>query len=215
MCGRYSLWDIKQIEEIQRKSLVGYKLQPRYNAAPGQLLPVITEEGMEPMKWGLVPSWAKEPTIGYKMINARSEGIEKKPAYGRLLKSHRCLVPANGFYEWKTNEKGKTPYYITVKNKPLFYFAGLWDHWFDAEKKEFKTFTIITTKPNSFMAKIHDRMPVILESDEEKPWLEEKEYIDFKQVLDAYPENRLQAWPVSTLVNKPQNDNPELIKKLA
>lgn len=215
MCGRYSLWDIEHIQKIHDKSIKGYNLKPRYNAAPGQIMPVVTEDGVEPMKWGLVPSWAKEMSIGYKMINARAEGIEHKPAYGRLLKTHRCLVPANGFYEWSHQNHDKIPYYITVKGKPLIYFAGLWDHWFDAEKKEFKTFTIITTSANSFMAKIHDRMPVILEKDEETPWLEEKEFINFQKVLDPYPNTKMQAWPVSTLVNRPANDTPEVIKKVA
>lgn len=154
----------------------------------------------------------KTQTLVIEWSTPAPKGSKKKPVYGRLLKSHRCLVPANGFYEWKHEGTDKIPYYITVKNKPLFYFAGLWDHWFDAEKKDFKTFTIITTSPNSFMAKIHDRMPVILESDEEKPWLMEKEHLNIKGILDAYPENRLQAWPVSKLVNKPQNDYPDLIK---
>jgi len=217
MCGRISIWDLKQLDKEygpwkkQDKNQIPL-LKPHYNGSPSQYLPVKTEDGLELMRWGLVPSWSKTFSTSFSTINARAEGIEKSRLYGRLLKTHRCIVPVNSFFEWKHGEgKTKIPMLIKDKKRSLIGLAGLWDHWFDAEKKEFKTFTILTTRPNAFMSSIHERMPVILEKDEEKPWLEEKEYVDFKQVLDPYPENQLIAYPVSSLVNKPSHDNAQVI----
>ena len=220
MCGRISIWDLKQLDKEygpwrkQDKNQIPL-LKPHYNGSPSQYLPVKTEKGLELMRWGLVPSWSKTFSTPFSTINARAEGIETSKLYARLLKTNRAIIPVNSFFEWKHGEgKTKIPMLIKDKKHSLLGLAGLWDHWFDAEKNEFRTFTILTTRPNSFIASIHDRMPVILEKDEEKPWLEEKEYIDFKQVLDPYPENQLEAYPVSTLVNRPVNDSPSVIEQL-
>lgn len=213
MCGRYSIYAIEQ-----QLAAYGFRtpknFKPRYNAAPSEQLPVITEDGTEYMRWGLIPSFSKAFSTTYSTINARSEGIEKSRLYGRLLKDHRCLIPANSFFEWVVTNTGKQPKLIKLKDRELFFFAGLWDHWYDAEKKEFRSFTILTCEPNPFMAKIHNRMPVILEEIELRSWLEEKEYIDFKQVLDPFKGKDLTAYPVSTLVNRPANDSEAVIEKL-
>ena len=148
----------------------------RFNIAPTQMLPVITNENPDKVqlfRWGLVPHWSKTIAIGSKMINARAETLLEKPSFKSNLKNRRCLVLADGFYEWKKEGKDKIPTLIEKKNGGLITFAGLWDIWKDAEGREKKTFTIITTLPNSLMAPIHDRMPAILEGESRKKWLSE------------------------------------------
>ena len=192
-----------------------------YNITPGMINPVITRQSPNKvvlMKWGLIPFWAKDPKIGYKMINARAEGIEAKPAFRRPIKSQRCLVPADGFYEWKrlTLEKKeeKIPWFIGLKDKSTFSLAGIYDIWKDVEGKEIYSYSIITTEPNSLMAKIHYRMPVILGKIDEDVWLT-KDY-DFEKILallKPYSEKDMVSYPVSTRVNSPANDGPELVVK--
>ncbi len=214
MCGRYSLWDLEELDRTFPNISEDLRLSPHYNCAPAQFLPVITDKGMEMMRWGLIPRWAKDPSSqGYSLINARVESVKEKPMYKNLLKANRCLVPANGFFEWKHEGKDKIPQYIFVKKRKVITFAGLWDTWKDAEGKEFKSYTIITCEPNSFMAKIHNRMPVILDINKRKDWLSEKDK-NYTQLLKPYPAKDMEAYPISSLVNRPANDMPQIIYKI-
>lgn len=168
------------------------------------------------MKWGLVPSWAKDPKIGFGLINARAETLIEKASFRKPLTSRRCLVPSSGFYEWKKTDEGKIPYYIHLKNTPMFAFAGLYDIWIDSEGKEIKSYTIITTTPNSVVADIHDRMPVVMDKRDEDMWIdkEEKDIEKLLSLLTPYKGDDMEAYPVSKAVNKASNDNPDLIKPL-
>jgi len=150
-------------------------LPKKVNATPGQVVPIIYQEKarvVQPMKWGLIPFWAKDQNIGKKMFNARAESVIEKPAFRKAYKTQRCLVPSNGFYEWKDENGKKIPYYFEVKDRPIFGFAGLYDVWEEpVGGREIYTYTIITTVPNEIVKPIHDRMPVILEKREENVWL--------------------------------------------
>ena len=175
MCGRFKLTK-KQQEVIDRYNAEVERLfEELTNASPTQNLPVITNEKpgqIQFFRWGLVPYWAKELTIGNKMFNARAETIREKPSFKIPFQRRRCLVPADGFYEWKKVEGGKKqPYVITLKSEEIFSFAGLWDVWKNPDGNLINSFTIITTSPNSLMEDIHDRMPVILKQEDEKVWL--------------------------------------------
>lgn len=188
--------------------------KPRYNISPSQFAPIVTKEGIDEARFGLVPAWSKEFKTEFSTINARAETVQTSKLYSRLLKQNRCLIPATSFFEWTTTGKGKQPMLIKLKIRPLFYFAGLYDTWHRGDKDEHKSFTIITTRPNSFMATIHDRMPRILEKDQEKPWLTE-DIVNYKVFFDdVFPATQMTAYPVSSLVNRPSNDFPEVIEKL-
>src|SRR5437016_4788822 len=175
MCGRFTLsTDIKTVAE---KFGVPPTLQaaPRYNVAPTQEVVSILSNGsahMEWLQWGLIPSWAKDESIGSKMINARAETLAEKPSFKRLLRSRRCLVVADGFYEWKKEQGSKTPMYIMLKDGSPFAFAGLWDLWRSPDGQEIHSCTIVTTEPNGVVASIHDRMPAILTPDARSIWLD-------------------------------------------
>lgn len=219
MCGRYGFipGSKKQFQERFRIDRVNFELKPRYNVAPGQIMPVITRNSpnkAEEMKWGLVPFWAKDPKIGYKMINARAETVAIKPSFRRSLMKQRCLIPVSGFYEWKKTDNTKIPYYIHLKNAELFSFAGLYDVWKDAEGKELKSYTIITTEPNTLMAEIHNRMPAILSETTEETWLDpaNQNLSQLVGLLNPYMTIDMSANPVSKLVNNPENDSPEILK---
>jgi putative SOS response-associated peptidase YedK len=224
MCGRFSLTDIGSIFSrfgVIISKDINKKITPHYNIAPTQKIPVIYKDTnqqnkIEFMKWGLIPFWAKDPKIGHKMINARAETLTQKPSFKHLLKSKRCLVPSSGFYEWKRIDKRKVPYYIGIKNSKIFSFAGLYDNWKDSVGNELKTFTIITTNSNNTLKPIHNRMPVILEREFEEDWLDVKthDFDSLKQMLKSYPDDKMIAYAVSTEVNNPSNDNPELIRKV-
>jgi putative SOS response-associated peptidase YedK len=224
MCGRFSLTDIDSIFSrfgVIISKDINKKITPHYNIAPTQKIPVIykdknQENRIEFMRWGLVPYWAKDPKIGHKMINARAETLAQKPSFKHLLKSKRCLVPSSGFYEWKRIDERKVPYYIGIKNSRIFSFAGIYDNWKDSVGNELKTFTIITTNSNNTLKPIHNRMPVILEREFEEDWLDVKthDFDSLKQMLKPYPDDKMIAYAVSTEVNNPSNDNPELIRKV-
>lgn len=161
------------------------------------------------MRWGLVPFWAKEASIGYKMINAKSETLTEKPSFRKPFKEKRCLVLADGFYEWgKTDKKNKVPYRLVLKNRQPFAFAGLWDIWKTPEGDKLLSFTIITTSANELMESIHDRMPVILHEKDEAKWLdpEFKDTEKLSSLLQPYPSELMEAYKVSTIVNSPKND---------
>ena len=178
MCGRFQL-SVKgrHISERSNVEVFDEFYKPNYNCAPSQKLPVITNtepEKLSYFKWGLIPFWAKDPRIGFKLINTRAESIAEKPSFRTAFKKRRCLVPANGFYEWK-KDQNKTPYRIHFNRDELFAMAGIWETWKDGEDKLVHTFSIITTMPNALMEPIHQRMPVILPKEEEQRWLEEKD----------------------------------------
>ena len=224
MCGRFVLESIDEVFPRFRISgpedLIG-NIKPRYNIAPSHYAYIISrnarhENRLEMMKWGLVPSWSKDPQIGNRMINARVETIAIKPSFKHILKTNRCLVPTSGFYEWKKIDKQKVPYYIGIKNCKTFSFAGLFDHWKDGDRNELKTFTIITTNANNTIKPIHDRMPVILKQEYEEKWLDIKiQNSDLlAEMLKPYPDDQMVAYPVSSEVNNPGNDNPRLIRRV-
>ena len=196
---------------------IAIDLEPHYNITPGNYLPVVVKNSpnqVELMKWGLVPHWSKEPRVKYSTINARAENITSSSVYREPFRTKRCLIPANGFFEWKQTASGKVPYFIHLKHEPMFAFAGLYDIWTDAEGKEFKSFSIITTTPNEIMQPIHNRMPVILPKEHEEVWLtpEETNTAKLLTFLQPYPSNQMEAYTVSTEVNRPMNDNAEVIK---
>ncbi|MCK0470904.1 SOS response-associated peptidase [Halalkalibacter sp. APA_J-10(15)] len=218
MCGRFTLTaDKEEIEKHLQVDLFHYT--PRYNIAPSQPVLSIISNGEQKkagyLRWGLVPSWAKDPKIGYKMINARGETIHEKSAFKRLFERRRCLIVADGFYEWKRTEQGKKPYRITV-HEGIFTFAGLWDRWIDAKKgSELTTCTIITTEPNKRISDIHDRMPVILHRRDWDRWLDKTTHLaTLKTLLHSYPAEEMDAYEVSTIVNSPKNESVDCIQSL-
>jgi putative SOS response-associated peptidase YedK len=206
-------------EEYFREYEFQYEEGERYNIAPSEYVAAVRNTGenvVEPIRWGLVPSWAKEIRIGYKMINARYETLADKPAYRSAIKRRRCLILADGFYEWKhpTGSKAKIPFYIRLKNKNPFALAGLWEKWMASEKDEpLRTCTVITTESNDVVGKIHPRMPVILNRDDYNFWLDPTEHKadDFKELFKPYSSDELDAYQVSSKVNKAGFDSPDLI----
>ncbi len=224
MCGRFVLENIDEVFQRFRLSdsddLMG-NIKPRYNIAPLHFAYIISrnsrqENRLEMMKWGLVPSWSKDPKIGSRMINARLETVDTKPSFKKLLKTNRCLVPCSGFYEWKTNGTKKVPYYIGLKDGRVFCLAGLYDIWKESDGNDLKTFTIITTQPNYVLKSIHNRMPVILHQELEDQWLNTKMQNpdSIKRLLKPYPDENMIFYAVSNEVNNPENDNPQLIKQI-
>jgi putative SOS response-associated peptidase YedK len=227
MCGRFA-----NTKELQRlisrfKFVVDDETQipPRFNIAPSQDVPVIIEKEqtrhLKFMRWGLVPFWADDPKIGFKMINARSDKVAISGAFKHSLKRRRCLIPADGFYEWEKRGREKIPHLFRIKGGELFAFAGLWDRWemkeninSNIDKVVLHTFTIITTDANNLVSSVHDRMPVILTADNEEDWLN-TEFSDFDkllQMLSPYPEEKMEMFEVSKIVNSPSNDTQECIR---
>ncbi len=221
MCGRYSL-----IQDLGELALCfgfepgGLSLAPRYNQAPGQegLVVVAEAEGRRGrlMRWGLIPRWADKESVGYKMINARAETVFDKPAYKELIARRRCLVPADGFYEWPRlkGKKTKRPYRFTRADGQPFAMAGLWTIWSRPEGGEVASYTIITTKANALVRPIHDRMPVILEPDNESAWLDDdrKGPARLARLLIPLSAEAMAVNPVSPLLNSPANDGPEVLE---
>jgi len=221
MCGRFSLTtDIARLQEQFNFDFNGeFTVNPRFNIAPSQQVLTLGSDGGKrigtTMKWGLVPYWADDIKIGYKMINARGESVDEKASFKRPFKSKRCLILADGFYEWKKEGKNKQPYRFVMKDEKPFAFAGLWEQWNKGEEPLY-TCTIITTKPNEVTEEVHDRMPVILEEDVYDLWLnpqmEDAEYL--KSLLVPYPADKMKLYPVSTVVNSPKNDVEECLAPL-
>ena len=222
MCGRYTLHaPPDQIGELF-DLVAPDDLEPRYNIAPSQAVPAVSvvgtgERQVAMLAWGLLPSWAKDPKIGYRMINARSETAASKPSFRRAFKHARCLVLTDGFYEWRKEGPGKQPYYIRMRDRRPFAFAGLREHWEGSDGSVIDSCTILTTEPNELLSPIHDRMPVILERRHYDQWLdpEGNDAESLMQLLRAYEPDEMTAFPVSTLVNKPSTDVPECIAPLA
>jgi putative SOS response-associated peptidase YedK len=220
MCGRFVIAaDANALQQAFHLENVP-EFSPRFNIAPTQNAPVITNVHPKVLsfyRWGLIPSWSKDIAIGQKMINARTEGIEDKPAFRAALRRRRCLVPATGFYEWQKRDDGKAPHYIHLTDQPIFALAGLWEVWRDAEKQELRTFTILTTAANPFMQSLHDRMPVILRREDYDLWLTQEEVPAdvLRPLLRQYDPDAMSAYEVSRAVNRPTQDSPELIQPVA
>jgi putative SOS response-associated peptidase YedK len=221
MCGRYTQTvDIRKLAKafgVASEHLPDVK--PQYNVAPSQEVPVVVkkrgnERALGLFHWGLVPVWAKDPGIGNKMINARSETLAEKPSFRGPFKNSRCLVLADGFYEWKREGKYKVPHYIRLKSRAPFGFAGLWSHWTGGDGGEILSCTIITCEPNQLMKPIHHRMPVILPEERHSDWLS-PDLFDTKKLsgfLKSFDTEKMEAFPVSKLVNSPANNTPDCIK---
>lgn len=216
MCGRYVAPSEAEMERYAHFG--GPRSNPNpfpktYNAAPTQRLPISRLVDDAPVlslaRWGLIPSWAKDASIGSRLINARAETVATKPAFRAAYKSRRCLVPALGFYEWQATPRGKVPHFITSADEGLMSFAGLWEQWQPPEGQPVISYTIITTDANEFMAKLHNRMPVILEPETWRAWLTTP---DPAPLLAPCSPDRLRAWPVSTRVNSPKNNDAQLIE---
>ncbi|CAM5794795.1 SOS response-associated peptidase [Brevibacillus borstelensis] len=221
MCGRYT-FTTEPDKVIERFGLqnIPFELLARYNIAPGQDIPaIIADKGKRrigQLKWGLVPSWAQDEKIGYKMINARAETLQEKPAFRNLFTRKRCLIPADGFYEWKITDRGKQPMRITMLNGEPFAFAGLFDTWTRPDGQKVHTCTIITTQPNEVVKDTHDRMPVILRQEDEAIWLDREKFDAelLESLLVPYDFTKMRAYPVPSIVGSPKNDTPECIKEI-
>src|SRR5262245_51633091 len=218
MCGRYRLSRRKQIiEESFDTADWQDDWSPRYNIAPTQPVPVIRQHPKEPvrqislMKWGLVPNWARDASIASSTINAKSETASEKPAFRDPFKYRRCLIPADGFYEWKRSGSSKQPYCFEVQNGEVFAFAGLWDGWKDADGQWIKTCSILTTLPNAVTATVHNRMPVILDRECYELWLDPSvtsvEVIS--ELLKPFDARLMRCYPISAKVNHVANDDEE------
>jgi putative SOS response-associated peptidase YedK len=240
MCGRFtSKAKPKDIEKEFKVGKLNPKLfEPRYNIAPTKYIPVFNLNGKEvfttvptyipavvekdnerivnELRWGLIPSWAKDELFGNNLINARAETLAEKPSFKNAFKSRRCIIPASGFYEWQKKRSGKQPFYFYLKDKDVFGFAGLYEEWLDIESGELvETCTIITTEANEVLEPVHDRMPVILKTEDYDLWLNEKEKDTdrLQNLLVLYPSNEMASHIVSKAVNSPTCDSPELIIK--
>lgn len=214
MCGRFQLSVRgKQISERFNVEVFDELYTPNYNCAPSQILPIITND--EPCKlsffqWGLIPFWAKDPKVGFRNINTRSETISEKPSFKNAFKKRRCIIPANGFYEWQ-KRNGKQPFRIFHKDEKLFAMAGIWETWKNKEDLLINTFSIITTVANSLISDIHKRMPVILVPKDENMWLMETDETLLSKLLVPYNEDSMEIYAISKKVNSPKNNYKDII----
>ena len=222
MCGRFTLTvDPGDLQEMIPNLVVPQGLSPRYNIAPTQPVAVVANTpdlALDFYIWGLIPSWAKDPEIGNRLINARGETIAEKPSFRNAYKRRRCLILADGFYEWKQNAdgRGKIPMYIRMISGKPFAFAGLWEIWSSPDGSEIRSCTIVTTQPNKLMQSIHNRMPVILPPEAYSDWLDpaERKPDSLNRWLLPFPPEDMEAFPVSRVVNSPENDVPECVQPL-
>jgi len=215
MCGRYSfaleddlIWERFRV----RVRTTIYKA--RYNCAPGQDLAIVSNEDQVTLnlfRWGLIPFWAKDPAIGNRLINTKAETITVKPSFKNAFRSRRCLVLSDGFYEWK-KEREKKPYRIQMTDGSPFAMAGIWERWISPDGKIIQSFSIITTSPNETVATIHDRMPVILPTEDEQKWLGKTSETELLDLLKPYPAGKMTTYPISKLVNSTKNDSPEILE---
>jgi len=223
MCGRFSQTASTEVitQQFALDDLPLFK--PRYNIAPSQPIAAIriepdtTTRNLVMLRWGLVPSWAKDPKIGNQCINAKAETVGEKPSFRSAFKKRRCLILATGFYEWQAQGRTKQPMWIGLRSRRPFAFAGLWEHWKPAEGESLDTCTIITTEPNDLMAPIHNRMPVILAPASYDQWLDPtfQQAETLKALLRPFPSEELTAYPVSTLVNNPRHDAPQCLEPVS
>jgi len=222
MCGRFALYsslaDIQQAFGIQQPR---WELQASYNVAPTHEVAVVVQRDgqnhLEKMRWGLIPAWAKDPSIGSRMINARAETLNEKPSFKRPFRSQRCLVVADGFFEWAKTEQGKVPMFVRTTGRSPFGMAGLYDVWVSPEGESVTSCTIVTTRANDFMQRIHDRMPLIVPKSQEAMWLDPAtpHISEWLSALAPFPSQEMEAHPVSRLVNSPQNNSIECIQPIA
>lgn len=220
MCGRFVAdFSLEMLQEIYNLSSVP-ELPPRYNIAPSQDVAAVREVSggreLVSLHWGLVPYWAKDVNIGYKLINARSETAHEKPSFREALHHRRCVIPASGFYEWQQQVKQKIPHYIYPHDGGLLSFAGLWESWQAPDGEPLQSCTILTTSANELLATLHDRMPVILQLNDLDRWLDPR-ITDPRQLNDLLrpcPAELLSEFAVATLVNKPGFDSPDCIEPL-
>ncbi len=222
MCGRFTLSQPTSAIASAFNLTQTPHLEPSYNIAPTQLIPAIIsapeqgEKQLQMLRWGLIPSWAKDPAIGAKLINARAETVSEKPSFKAAFKRRRCLIVADGFYEWQRQERKKQPYYFRLQNGQPFAFAGLWEHWKSPNEQILVSCTILTTEANNLLRPIHDRMPVILDEKDYDLWLDpEVQQPELLQPpLHPYPADLMTSYAVSTKVNSPKNNTPECINSL-
>lgn len=218
MCGRFTIKaKTEQLHDAVRGLTVTDWRGPRYNVAPTQPVPVVRNLGPRPLewlRWGLIPAWAKDASIGSRLINARAETLAEKPAFRSALRTRRCVILADGFYEWAVRGSGKQPFYFHRPDGHPFALAGLWETWRPPDGAELLTCTIITTEANATVAPIHDRMPVIVDTDAVDAWLAPGEIAGWATLLQPCPADVLAAYPVSTLVNRPALDDPRCLEPL-
>lgn len=225
MCGRIaaSISGADQLMEQFLLRILNVEIIERYNVAPGQQVLAIVQSRQghreaASLRWGLIPEWAKEAAVGYKMINARAETVADKPAYRTALRTKRCIIPASGFYEWRRSGKQKTPYYFYLRSQQLMALAGLWAEWrCPTDGQIIRSFTILTTTPNVLVQPMHDRMPVLLDQDGVDIWLDHTK-VDIpllQQLFRPFPADAMDAYPVSSYVNSPANEGPECIARVA
>ncbi len=217
MCGRYELHTHPAALALALGLKFTPEIAPRYNIAPTQQVPVVrvceAERRLSQVRWGLVPFWAKDVSIGSRMINARAESVATRPGYRDAYRKTRCLIPASGFYEWaKLTDGKKQPVRVYMADEGPFAFAGLWSRW-GPRDAEVETCAIITTEANELCARVHDRMPVILAPNDYERWLDTSD-ADPVDLLRPYPSSAMRAYPISTRVNSPKNDDPEIIEPL-
>lgn len=217
MCGRFTLAVPADTVATQFKLTETPALSARYNIAPTQQIAAVREsdKGRElvMLRWGLIPSWAKDLSVGAKMINARAETAAEKPAFRSAMKQRRCLIPASGFYEWQAQNGAKQPFLIKLTSGDPFGFAGLWENWKTPEGDWLQSCTILTTEANELMRPLHDRMPVIVPSENYEHWLDPRQHdaAELKQLLVPFPSELMVAHPVSKAVNRVGNEGPELV----
>ncbi len=213
MCGRFALTiELSELQAAFPWIDIGSVYKPRYNIAPSQEIlafPNIPNGKAGWFRWGLIPPWAKDKKVGYKMINARAETVREKPSFRNAFKKQRCLIPADGFYEWKKEGAGKTPYRICMKSQRPFVLAGLWEKWVSDQETIFSC-TIITTEANEVLKPIHHRMPVILNAENYDAWLdpEHRDDKNLGKLLAPFPADEMTAFPISKQINSPQNEGP-------
>lgn len=223
MCGRFTLTSDMDTVLFRFSAMANPTINhlPKYNIAPTQSVLAVVNDGqqnqLKEFKWGLIPFWAKDPKIGSKIINARCETLTEKPSFKHLIKQKRCLIPATGFFEWKTTEQKKQPFLIKLINEEMFSFAGLWDTWQSPTGNLIFSCTIITTVANDAISKIHNRMPVILSHADEEIWLDQAETdsLHLTSLLKPLPSEKITMYQVSTIVNSPRNETPECIEPLS
>jgi putative SOS response-associated peptidase YedK len=223
MCGRYSLKS--PVERLAEKFHLtdALPLKPRYNIAPSQPVAVVrrlpdnSDRKLAMLRWGLIPAWVKDSASGAQPINAKAETAAERPMFRDAFRRRRCLVPADGFYEWRQEDKRKQPIYICMKDREPFAFAGLWEHWENQDGQAIESCTILTTEPNDLLKPIHNRMPVILDPKDYDLWLDPniRDAGKVRRLLGPYPPEEMTAYPVSLRVNNPRNDDPECIEPLA
>ncbi|MBS1852988.1 MAG: SOS response-associated peptidase [Acidobacteria bacterium] len=219
MCNRYRLTQKEKVaEHFQAKAEEEIEALPRYNIAPTQpVLTVRQESGVHRlgmMRWGLIPAWASDIGFGNKTLNARSETVSRLPAFRDAIDSRRCLIPADGFYEWRTLQCVKQPYCFEVNGGSLFAFAGLWDTWKSPGGQAIRSCTILTTSANPLIAPIHDRMPVILAAHEYETWLQSPDWKEASQLLRPFDAASMNFYPVNPALNNPANDSPQSAQRI-